>query len=60
MAKTTALMNCTCSNKAQDELYGVGKRVFNLTAKGSNSPAAIMRCSVCSSTRTIQRKELDA
>ena len=59
MAKTTALMNCTCSNKAQDELYGVGKRVFNLTAKGSNSPAATMRCVSCGTTKTIQRKELD-
>ena len=59
MAKTTALMNCTCSNKAQDELYGVGKRVFNLTAKGSNSPAATLKCTVCGTTKTIQRKELD-
>lgn len=58
MAKTAVIMTCTCSNATQDNLYGQFKRVFNLTQKGSTSPAATLKCSVCSSTKTIARKEL--
>lgn len=34
------LLMCKCSNKFQDETYGLGRRVHNETSKG-------WRCTVC-------------
>lgn len=40
------IKTCTCNHKGQDELYGEGKRVFNLTQKGK-AEVKIYRCTVC-------------
>lgn len=36
----TTTISCTCQHKFQDETYGKGKRLANLTLKGA-------RCTVC-------------
>lgn len=41
------IVPCTCDSAFQDERYGKGKRVANLTKKGT-SGSEIHRCTVCS------------
>ena len=38
---TTDLIKCTCASEFQDEMYGNGTRVSNLTSSGQ------LRCTVC-------------
>ncbi len=38
----TKVLPCTCSHRAQDEMYGKGKRVMNWAKKASG-----WRCTVC-------------
>lgn len=39
---------CKCEHKAQDELHGKSKRVFNKTKKMAGTQA-VWRCTVCKS-----------
>ena len=45
----TKVMACNCVNQHQDKIHGVGKRVFNRTAK---TDGKTYRCTVCSTERT--------
>lgn len=41
----TIVLSCTCTHEFQDDTYGMGKRLHNLSgAKGSKKA----RCTVCS------------
>ena len=42
----TAIHHCTCVSRYQDDRYGVGKRVHNVSHKNKAS-----RCTVCGGTR---------
>lgn len=42
----TKIIECTCKHKSQDEMYGVGRRVFNL-ALAKNPGIQKWRCTVC-------------
>ncbi len=41
-----AVFNCSCTHKAQDEIYGKGRRLFNMGK-------ANYRCTVCKSTKPL-------
>lgn len=47
----TKVMPCTCVNPHQDAIHGVGRRVFNLTAKKIGEQSEF-RCTSCSTTKT--------
>ena len=40
---STIIRNCSCSHAFQDEMYGKGKRVFNIGGKSNESAV----CTVC-------------
>ena len=42
----TAIKECKCKHKFQDEQYGKGNRVHNLAEKGFNGSTG-WRCTVC-------------
>jgi hypothetical protein len=54
-----AILTCNCNNEHQDKLHGVGRRVFNKTAK----QGGVWRCTVClrergrSDTVTVSKKK---
>lgn len=47
----TCLVNCTCKHNFQDERYGRGVRVANLTKDNK------ARCTVCGTTKDRKIKE---
>lgn len=42
----TKIIKCTCKSKFQDEQYGQGKRIGNLTKAGTEK-SPVYRCTVC-------------
>jgi hypothetical protein len=41
-----AVFNCTCTHKAQDEIHGKGRRVFNMGKVGYT-------CTVCKAKKPL-------
>lgn len=41
-----AVLSCTCEHRAQDRLYGKGKRLFNERAADQKNSRSF-RCTVC-------------
>lgn len=53
MASTTAIITCSCAHKAQDGIYGQGKRLANQTTKAdAKGGPPIYRCTVCGAEKT--------
>jgi hypothetical protein len=51
------ILKCTCNSPQQDKLHGLGRRVFNATAK--KDPRQY-RCTVCCSVKTKDNSAIDA
>lgn len=47
------IVKCNCNHKAQDELHGLGMRVFNLIPKGDKETQVKGRCTVCRAEKYI-------
>ena len=48
----THILRCTCANRWQDRMYGLGMRVHNEQAKVPN----MARCTVCLASHDIHSK----
>ena len=46
MAKTKRVP-CICKSEYQDQKYGKGMRIMNITDKGKTATSTTWRCSVC-------------
>lgn len=47
----TKVISCNCRHKAQDEIYGVGRRVMNET-KQAKGDRPTYRCTVCGAEKS--------
>lgn len=43
---SSVVLPCTCNNKFQDKMYGLGRRVHNI-GKQAGSTSRKARCTVC-------------
>lgn len=50
---TTLVKRCTCRHGFQDDLYGKGMRLHNLTGKKGCGRIKIARCTVCRKESTV-------
>jgi len=47
----TVIINCNCKHEYQDEKYGKGRRVANVTLKDN------ARCTVCGELRSFSKEK---
>ena len=48
------ILRCTCENKGQDKLHGIGNRVFNRCKPKEDVPH--YKCSVCGAIQQVSSK----
>lgn len=51
----TAIKECRCKHKFQDEQYGEGNRVHNFAEKGFNGSTG-WRCTVCKDVKSRRQE----
>lgn len=50
MADNTKILPCNCESKFQDELYGKGKRLYNVSQGKKKNEA---KCTVCGNKKVL-------
>ena len=52
------IRQCSCEHPDQDNMYGRGKRVFNLNG-GKDGKQRKYKCTVCGSTEEVRDSEIN-
>lgn len=51
------IRTCSCKHKAQDELHGLGQRVYNVVPRKDGASEA--RCTVCGTVVQVAAKKVE-
>lgn len=57
--KTNIILECECSHKEQDNLYGKNKRTHNLCDTTREKIVYTYRCTVCSKEKFLMEYQID-